>query len=131
MENIVEVAVKSGKFQTLVKAVQAAGLVEALSSPGPFTVFVPTEEAFKSLPQGTLEGLLADREKLGSVLKYHVLSGKYTSADVLSGVKKSSNLNLPTLEGEQLRITSAGLKKNISGSIRLTLFLQIFRRLME
>ena len=111
MDNIVEVAVKSGKFPTLVKAVQAAGLVEALSSPGPFTVFAPTEEAFNSLPQGTLEGLLADREKLGSVLKYHVLSGKYTSADVLSGVKKSSNLNLPTLQGEQLRISSAGLIK--------------------
>ncbi|MGC8515306.1 MAG: fasciclin domain-containing protein [Thermoplasmata archaeon] len=114
MENIVEVAVKSGKFPTLVKAVQVAGLVDALSLPGPFTVFAPAEEAFKSLPKGTLEGLLADKEKLGSVLKYHVLSGKYTSADVLSGLKKSNNLNLLTLQGEQLRITSAGLiKKHI------------------
>jgi uncharacterized surface protein with fasciclin (FAS1) repeats len=99
MENIVEVAVKSGKFPTLVKAVQAAGLVEALSSTGPFTVFAPTEEAFKSLPGGTLDGLLADTQKLGSVLKYHVVSGKYSSGDVLSSLKKSKTLNVPTLQG--------------------------------
>jgi uncharacterized surface protein with fasciclin (FAS1) repeats len=111
MENIVEVAVRSGKFPTLVKAVQSAGLVEALSSPGPFTVFAPTEEAFKSLPAGTLDGLLADNQKLGSVLKYHVISGKYNSGDVLSSLKKSKTLNVPTLQGEQVKISSVGLIK--------------------
>ena len=111
MENIVEVAVKSRKFPTLVKALQAAGLVDALSSSGPFTVFAPTEEAFKSLPPGALDGLLADRQKLGNVLKYHVVSGKYNSGDVLSGLKKSKTLNVPTLQGEQLKISSVGLIK--------------------
>jgi uncharacterized surface protein with fasciclin (FAS1) repeats len=111
MENIVEVAVRSGKFPTLVKAVQAAGLVEALSSPGPFTVFAPTEEAFKSLPAGTLDGLLADTQKLGSVLKYHVVSGKYGSRDLLSSLKKSKTLNVHTLQGEQVKISSVGLIK--------------------
>lgn len=111
MENIVEVAVKSGKFPTLVKAVQAAGLVDALSSPGPFTVFAPTEEAFKSLPAGALDGLLSDTQKLGNVLKYHVVSGKYNSGDVLSGLKKSKSLNVPTLQGEQIKISSVGLIK--------------------
>jgi uncharacterized surface protein with fasciclin (FAS1) repeats len=113
MENIVEVAVKSGKFPTLVKAVQAAGLVEALSSPGPFTVFAPTEEAFKSLPKGTLDSLLADKQKLGNVLKYHVVSGKYNSADVLSGLQKSNSLKIPTLMGEQVTISRSGMIKKI------------------
>ena len=111
MENIVEIAVKSGEFPTLVKAVEAAGLVEALSSPGPFTVFAPTEEAFKSLPAGTLNGLLADPQKLGSVLKYHVVPGKYNSGDVLSSLKMSKTMNVPTLQGEQVKISSVGLIK--------------------
>ena len=111
MENLVEIAVKSGKFPTLVKAVEVAGLVGALSSPGPFTVFAPNEEAFKSLPAGTLNGLLADPQKLGSVLKYHVVSGKYNSGDVLSSLKMSKTMNVPTLQGEQLKISSVGLIK--------------------
>ena len=111
MKNIVEIAVESGKFPTLVKAVEAAGLVGALSSPGPFTVFAPNEEAFKSLPAGALNGLLADPRKLGSVLKYHVVSGKYNSGDVLSGLKMSKSMNVPTLQGEQVKISSVGLIK--------------------
>jgi transforming growth factor-beta-induced protein len=113
MENIVEVAVKSGKFPTLVKALQAAGLVDALSSSGPFTVFAPTEEAFKSLPSGTLDSLLADKQKLGNVLKYHVVSGKYNSTDLLPSLRKSKSLKVPTLMGEQVTISMSGLVKKI------------------
>ena len=74
--DIVDTAVSAGSFNTLVKAVQAAGLVDTLKSDGPFTVFAPTDEAFAKLPEGTLEALLSDREKLAAVLKYHVVPGK-------------------------------------------------------
>ena len=77
-KTIVETAVEAGSFNTLVKAVQAAGLDETLSGEGPFTVFAPTDEAFDTLPKGTLESLLADdaKDKLTSVLTYHVVSGR-------------------------------------------------------
>src|SRR6056297_4236060 len=77
-KTIVETAVEAGSFQTLVKAVQAAGLAETLSGDGPFTVFAPTDEAFEALPEGTLESLLAAnaKDKLSSVLTYHVVPGK-------------------------------------------------------
>ena len=76
MKNIVQVAAESGSFKTLVAAVKAAGLVETLQGPGPFTVFAPTDAAFAKLGAGTIDALLADKEKLGSILTYHVLSGK-------------------------------------------------------
>ena len=71
--NIVETAAGAGNFTTLVAAVEAAGLVETLSGEGPFTVFAPTDEAFAALPEGTVEGLLADPEALAAVLTYHVV----------------------------------------------------------
>ena len=89
-DNIVEIAVAAGNFQTLVAAVQAAGLVETLSGPGPFTVFAPTDEAFAKLPEGTIEGLLADTEKLGSILTYHVLPGKFMARDVVTLTKAAT-----------------------------------------
>ena len=86
-DNIVEIAVAAGNFQTLVAAVQAAGLAETLSGPGPFTVFAPTDEAFAKLPEGTIEALLADTEKLGSILTYHVVPGKVMARDVVNLTK--------------------------------------------
>lgn len=83
-KDIVDTAVSAGSFKTLVKAVQAAGLVETLKSSGPFTVFAPTDEAFAKLPAGTLESLLANPEKLRSVLTYHVVPGKVMAADVVN-----------------------------------------------
>src|SRR4051812_10242217 len=80
-KDIVDTAVAAGKFQTLVAAVKAAGLVETLKGPGPFTVFAPTDDAFKKLPAGTVEALLNDKEKLKKVLTYHVVAGKVTAAD--------------------------------------------------
>ena len=97
-DTIVEIAVAAGNFQTLVAAVQAAGLVETLSGPGPFTVFAPTDEAFAKLPEGTIEALLADTEKLGSILTYHVLPGKVMARDVVTLTKAA------TADGQDVQI---------------------------
>jgi len=107
MANIVQTAVAAGSFKTLVKAVQAAGLADTLSSPGPFTVFAPTDEAFAKLPAGTVEGLLKDIPKLKSVLTYHVVPGRMMAADV---VKQSS---LKTVQGQSIIVdTKGGAKVN-------------------
>ncbi|UCC85330.1 MAG: fasciclin domain-containing protein [Gemmatimonadota bacterium] len=84
-KDIVETAVSAGSFQTLVAAVQAAGLVETLQGDGPFTVFAPTDEAFAKLPAGTVEELLKEenREQLISILTYHVIPGKLMAQDVV------------------------------------------------
>jgi len=82
---IVDVAVGNGSFGTLVAAVTAAGLVDTLSSDGPFTVFTPTDDAFAALPEGTVEGLLEDIPALTSILTYHVVAGKVESTDLVNG----------------------------------------------
>ena len=105
MENIVETAVHAGSFKTLVAAVQAAGLVETLSGPGPFTVFAPTDAAFAKLPKGTVEGLLKDKAKLTGTLTYHVVPGKVMAADV---VKLHA---AKTLQGQSLTVSSNGAVK--------------------
>jgi len=86
-EDIVDVAVGAGSFNTLVAAVQAAGLEETLRGKGPFTVFAPTDEAFAKLPEGTVEGLLEDPEALADILLYHVIPGKVMAADVSDGLE--------------------------------------------
>ncbi|MDH3669322.1 MAG: fasciclin domain-containing protein [Paracoccaceae bacterium] len=82
--DIVDTAVAAGSFNTLVAAVQAAGLVETLKSDGPFTVFAPTDDAFAKLPDGTVEMLLKpeNKDKLVAVLTYHVVAGKVMSGDI-------------------------------------------------
>ena len=82
--DIVDTAISAGSFNTLVAAVQAAGLVETLKGPGPFTVFAPTDAAFAALPAGTVEDLLRpeNRDQLTSILTYHVVSGKVLSSDL-------------------------------------------------
>jgi uncharacterized surface protein with fasciclin (FAS1) repeats len=101
--NIVQTAVAAGKFTTLAKLLKRAGLVSALEQPGPYTVFAPTDAAFKKLPKRTLRTLLASKAKLKAVLLYHVVSGKVTSTDV--AMLKSAK----TLNGKSVRIrTSAG-----------------------
>ena len=103
--DIVDTAVAAGQFQTLVAAVQAAGLVEALKGEGPFTVFAPTDEAFAKLPAGTVDALLKDPEKLGAILKYHVVAGKVTAADVAK-IQEAR-----TLQGQTLTIdTKKGVR---------------------
>ncbi len=103
MANLVETAIAAGSFNTLVAAVKAAGLVETLSGPGPFTVFAPTDEAFAKLPAGTVEGLLQDVPKLKQVLTYHVIPGKFMAADVikLSSAKsvQGQSVTIATING--------------------------------
>ena len=81
--DIVDVAAEDGRFNTLVAAVAAADLVNTLKSEGPFTVFAPTDDAFAKLPDGTLDGLLADIPTLTNILLYHVVSGKVMASDVV------------------------------------------------
>ncbi|TXL65563.1 fasciclin domain-containing protein [Zeimonas arvi] len=102
-KDIVDTAVGAGSFNTLVKAVQAAGLVETLKGPGPFTVFAPTDEAFAKLPAGTLENLLKDKEALAKVLTYHVVPGKVMAADVKPGEAK-------TVQGQSVKLSAMGGK---------------------
>ena len=105
--DLVDTAVSAGKFNTLVQAVKAAGLVETLKSDGPLTVFAPTDDAFARLPSGVLEGLLKNREQLKAVLLYHVVPGRVTASDVIK---------LPSAEtalGQSLSIcASEGVKIN-------------------
>lgn len=110
-KNIVENAVNSKDHTTLVAAVKAAGLVETLSSPGPFTVFAPTNEAFDKLPAGTVETLLKpeNKAKLTAVLTYHVVAGKLSSKELMQMVKAGKGkATLKTVEGENLVITRKG-----------------------
>ncbi|MFC1681519.1 fasciclin domain-containing protein [Pseudomonadota bacterium] len=81
--DIVDTAIAAGDFNTLVTAVQAAGLVDTLKGEGPFTVFAPTDEAFAKIPADQLKALLADKEKLVAVLTYHVVPGKVMSEEVV------------------------------------------------
>ena len=81
--DIVDIAVEDGRFTTLVAAVTAADLVDTLKSEGPFTVFAPTDDAFAKLPEGTVEGLLADIPTLTNILLYHVVSAKVMASDVV------------------------------------------------
>jgi transforming growth factor-beta-induced protein len=84
LQTIVEIAVADGRFTTLVAALQAAELVDALSGDGPFTVFAPTDDAFAQLPEGTVEALLEDIPALTDILLYHVVSGAVLAEDVVT-----------------------------------------------
>jgi uncharacterized surface protein with fasciclin (FAS1) repeats len=103
-KSIVEIAAGADDFSTLVAAAKAAGLVDVLSSKGPFTVFAPTNEAFAKLPKGTVESLLKpeNKDKLVAILKYHVVPGKVMAKDV---VKVDS---AKTAQGSEVKITVEG-----------------------
>ena len=88
-KDIVDTAVSAGQFNTLVTALEAAGLVDTLKGPGPFTVFAPTDAAFAKIPKKDLDALLADKAKLTAVLTYHVVSGKVMAKDVKAGPVKT------------------------------------------
>ena len=99
--DIVDTAISAGSFNTLVTAVKAAGLVDTLKGPGPFTVFAPTDAAFAKIPKAQLDALLADKQKLAAVLTYHVVPASVMAKDVKAG-------NAPTVNGKPLTITTAG-----------------------
>ncbi len=100
-KDIVDTAVKAGSFNTLVAAVKAAGLVDTLKGAGPFTVFAPTDAAFKKLPAGTVEDLLKpeNKAKLAAILTYHVIPGKVMSKDI-AGKK----LDAKTVQGQKVSV---------------------------
>lgn len=100
-KDIVDTAVSAGQFNTLVAAVKAAGLVETLKGKGPFTVFAPTDAAFKKLPKGTVEDLLKpeNKAKLAAILTYHVVPGKVMSGDI-AGKK----LQAASVQGQKIAI---------------------------
>jgi uncharacterized surface protein with fasciclin (FAS1) repeats len=100
--DIVAVAMGAGSFDTLVTALEAAGLVETLQGKGPFTVFAPTDEAFAKIPKSDLDALLADKEKLTAVLTYHVVQGRVMAADV-AGLDSAM-----TVQGQSIDIQTAG-----------------------
>ena len=102
--NIVETAVAAGQFKTLAAALEAAGLVDALTGDGPFTVFAPTDEAFAKLPAGTVESLLKpeNKEKLKSILLYHVVPGSVTAKQVM----QLNGRTVKTLEGSSIKVTT-------------------------
>ena len=107
--DIVDTAVAAGSFTTLAKALEAAGLIDALKGEGPFTVFAPTDAAFAKLPAGTVASLLKpeNKEKLKAILLYHVVSGKVPAADVV----KLNGQSVKTLEGGMVKVsTKHGVK---------------------
>ena len=109
--NIVAVAAGNKDFTTLVAAVKAADLIEALSGKGPFTVFAPTNAAFAKLPSGTVESLLKTENKktLTSILTYHVVAGKFEAAAVIDAIKKNKGkFTVDTLNGGQITLSLSG-----------------------
>lgn len=100
-KDIVETAAAAGTFKSLAAALQAAGLVQTLKGPGPFTVFAPTDEAFAKIPKADLDALLKDKVKLAAVLSYHVFAGNANSAD-LRGLK-----DLSTVQGGRIKIEAS------------------------
>ncbi|MEP7255499.1 MAG: fasciclin domain-containing protein [Ferruginibacter sp.] len=122
-KNIVENAVNSKDHTTLVAAVKAAGLVETLQSAGPFTVFAPTNEAFAMLPAGTVDNLLmaANKPALTNVLTYHVVAGRWSSADLAKLIKEGNGkAEIKTVAGGKLWVMMEGKKiaiKDESGNV--------------
>ena len=107
-KDVVDTAVGAGNFKTLVAAVQAAGLVDTLKGPGPFTIFAPSDEAFAKIPKAQLDALLADKAALTKVLTYHVVPAKVMATDVKEG-------QVPTVQGQALTVrTGAGVMVNQS-----------------
>ncbi|MDE2817001.1 MAG: fasciclin domain-containing protein [Chloroflexota bacterium] len=107
---IVDIAVADGRFQTLVAALQAAGLVETLQGEGPFTVFAPTDDAFAKLPAGTVDALLKDVPTLTDILLYHVVSGNVKAADVIKldmATTAQGEAVSITVDGDTVRINDA------------------------
>ena len=101
--DIVDTAVSAGKFETLVTAVKAAGLVEVLKGEGPYTVFAPTDEAFAKLPAGTVENLLKpeNKDQLVAVLTYHVVPGKIMASDI-----SGKMVDVKTVQGSELKVNA-------------------------
>ncbi|HET6852544.1 MAG TPA: fasciclin domain-containing protein [Pyrinomonadaceae bacterium] len=117
-DNIVETAVAAGQFKTLAAALEAAGLIDALTGEGPFTVFAPTDEAFAKLPAGAVESLLKpeNKDKLKSILLYHVVPGNVTAKQVM----KLNGRTVKTLEGGSIKVSTVHGVKVDAASVTKT-----------
>lgn len=109
MQDIIETAKQAGKFNTLLAALKAADLKETLKGKGPFTVFAPSDEAFKKLKQQDLDDLLKDKAKLKAILTYHVIAGQKNAKDIRNGEVK-------TLEGKSLQAEVSGDSVTVNGA---------------
>jgi uncharacterized surface protein with fasciclin (FAS1) repeats len=109
-KDIVDTAVAAGSFKTLAQLLTAADLVTVMKGPGPYTVFAPTDEAFAKVPKSVLDGLAKDKAKLAEVLKYHVLTSKWTTDDVKL-VKQTG-----TAQGKSVTFGSAGGGLTVNGA---------------
>ncbi|MDM9380420.1 fasciclin domain-containing protein [Chlorogloeopsis sp. ULAP01] len=108
MADIVETAVNAGSFKTLLKAVDISGLTETIKSPGPYTIFAPTDDAFANLSQETLDSLLQNTEKLKRIVAYHIAFGDVRSDD-LAQIDEAE-----TVEGSVIAIESANGKSKVN-----------------
>jgi uncharacterized surface protein with fasciclin (FAS1) repeats len=116
-KDIVDTALAAGQFNTLASALKAAGLVETLKGPGPFTVFAPTDQAFAAIPKAELDALLKDKAKLTAVLTYHVVPGKLMAKDVKPGAVKTvqgSSLNVKAEAGKVMVDNATVIKTDIA-----------------
>ena len=111
-KDIVTVASEAGSFTTLVTAVKAAGLVETLRGKGPFTVFAPSDAAFAKVPKATLDGLLADKAALSSVLTFHVVPGRVLAADIV----KANGAKPKTVNGQAVDVVVRDGKVYVNGA---------------
>ena len=111
-KSIAQIASENGDFSTLVAALKAAGLVSTLQGPGPFTVFAPTNSAFAKLPAGTVEALLADKEKLTAILTYHVVGARVMAGDIV----KANGANPATVNGGPLAVVVRDGKVFVNGA---------------
>ena len=116
--DIVDTAVSAGQFNTLATALKAAGLVDTLKGPGPFTVFAPTDAAFAKIPQADLDALLKDKAKLTAVLTYHVVPGKVMASDVKPGAVKTVQGSAFTVrtQGGKVMVDNANVTKTDIGA---------------
>jgi uncharacterized surface protein with fasciclin (FAS1) repeats len=111
--DIVDIAAGAGSLETLVAAVEAAGLVDTLKGEGPFTVFAPTDEAFAKLPEGTVESLLMEenRDQLVAVLTYHVVPGRVMAADAAG-----NTVELASVQGQSVTVDGSGYGVTVEGA---------------
>jgi uncharacterized surface protein with fasciclin (FAS1) repeats len=112
-KNIVDTAIAAGHFNTFIAAVRAAGLTDTLAAKGPYTVFAPTDDAFKALPSGAYEALLKDSARLKAVLNYHVVAGHYMAKDIKRGEVMTLQGSALTAAGESsdLQVNGARVKQ--------------------
>src|SRR5579863_4513151 len=108
-KNVIDTLIAAGHFTTLANAIHAAGLTEELAAKGPFTVFAPTEEAFRKLPAGGFDSVLKDARRLRAILNYHVVSGYFAARDVKSG-------EVMTLQGSTLTVAVSSSDVRVNGA---------------